>query len=404
MTFGLLLVVAALRYAVDMNLADRPPDLDIPPLASRLMLGALACLWLFAAWVITYRLVAKEEYLRLVLFYMGSGGAVALSASLLQGWYRRRGWRGFFGHQLAALAVTVLAVRADGPAWILVLPSAAQAAFALPPRRMAVILAAQLVLSLYVLVHIPIGQAGSYVLNVFSSFFFTVGCSYTLRHERNTRQRLHEAHEQLRLQAEKAEELAAAEERNRLAREIHDGAAHHLTAANVLIEAGLVTLPKTSEPATRSAFQKAQGQVRRALQELRHAIAERPTTGAQPPLVDRMRRLLEDGEFPAQLQEVGTPRRLAIEAEHALYRVAQEALTNASKHAPGATISLTLDFSESWTTSLQVENREATRSASGDGAFGLLSLRARMDQLGGRFSAGSDKARGLFVVRAEVAG
>jgi signal transduction histidine kinase len=90
----------------------------------------------------------------------------------------------------------------------------------------------------------------------------------------------------------------------------------------------------------------------------------------------------------------GTPRLLGVEAALTAYRTAQEALTNARKHAPGQAIRMFLDYTESEVTVLVVNRRPAVAGA-GDLAatgagYGLTGLRERAALAGGTLEAGPD--------------
>ena len=103
----------------------------------------------------------------------------------------------------------------------------------------------------------------------------------------------------------------------------------------------------------------------------------------------------------------GPERRLTAEIQLALYRAAQEAVSNARKHAPGAPVTLQLDYQNAATV-LLVRNGPcpAGRSASPlgltGGGFGLQGMRERIEQLGGEVSAAAQDAG--WTVRAAVPG
>jgi signal transduction histidine kinase len=285
---------------------------------------------------------------------------------------------------------------------MLAMPATVQAVMFLPTRSMVQILALLFALALTYLAFLPTRRIAPNAMAIAMGSFMSVGFGFSFRRELQHRRALNDAYEKLKASAAQAEALAAAEERNRLAREIHDGAAHHLTAANVLVEAGLAQLPADAGAESRASLEKAQGQIRSALTELRDSIAQRQPADTARPLLERIRDLIAAGGFPANLTVVAEPRRLATEAEQALYRVAQEALTNARKHAPSASLALTLDFSDATRVTLRAENAQTQPGgASGDGAFGLLSLRERLQRLGGVFRAGEETPQ-RFVVHAEV--
>lgn len=365
------------------------------------MLIALSCLTLLATWFITQRLADNGQTLRLVLFFAGSLGYFLTCSGVFNAWYCRSGIFVYFAHQFGWLTLMFWAGWSSGPLWLMMLPLASQAVLLLSGWALWLTLIASVAVASLSLLELRGMQIFYGALNIFSSLFFTIGCSFAVRRENQTRAELQIAHEKLQLHAEKIEALAAAEERNRLAREIHDGVAHHLTAANVLLEAGQALLPTETPSTAREPLKKAQGQIRAALVELRGSIESRHLHSVTRPLPERIRGLISEGDFPAGFETIGEPRALSPEADQAFFRVAQEALTNARKHAPGTRAVLRLDYTHAGHTTLRIENPEIPALETGDGAFGLLSLRQRMHQLGGTFSAGSEMS-GRFVVQAEI--
>jgi signal transduction histidine kinase len=362
---------------------------------------ALGCLWIFAVWSAVQRLSDHADAFRLPLFVVTSAVYLLSICGIFSRYYNPRQYRGYFFHQFLLLSLLLWVGQPARNLWVLILPLSSQAILFLRGKRLILVLLGHAALAF-----IPVAGDQRQLLNTLigyvSSFFFTAGCSYAIRREFESRKKLHDAHAQLRAYSEKAEALAIAEERARFAREIHDGVAHHLTAANVLVEAGLALLSTTTTPpAAVDSLQKGQGQIRSALAELRDSINNRPGAPTEQTLRERIETLITRGDFPATLRIEGVARRLPAEAEQALFRLAQEALTNARKHAPGAAIQLTLDFSDPARSIFSAENKEPAQTTSGDGAFGLLSLRERMQRLGGIFHAGPD-GTGSFIVRAEL--
>lgn len=207
--------------------------------------------------------------------------------------------------------------------------------------------------------------------------------------------------ERLRADAETARAAALAE-RNRIAREVHDVLAHSLGALSVQLDAADALLESHADPATvRDYVQQARRFAVDGLAETRaavHALREEPVR-----LVDRIAALAtSDG---ATLTVTGAERRIAPDAEFALYRVAQEALSNARKHAPGARVTAHLDYGRE-TTMLVVENgvcpdgRVYTPLGATGGGFGLRGMRERIELLGGDLSAAAQDSG--WIVRATV--
>lgn len=207
--------------------------------------------------------------------------------------------------------------------------------------------------------------------------------------------------ERMRADAER-DRAAALAERNRIGREIHDVLAHSLGALSVQLEAADALLDNASDSAAvRPLLRQARRFAVEGLSETRaavHALRDEPVA-----LTEQLSALAAaDG---ADLTVTGSVRPLAPEVALALYRAAQEALSNARKHAPGSPVSLRLRF-ESHATVLEVTNGPSPSDArveqlalSGSG-FGLRGMRERIELLGGEVRAeGRDRG---FTVRAQV--
>lgn len=207
--------------------------------------------------------------------------------------------------------------------------------------------------------------------------------------------------ERMRADAER-DRAAALAERNRVGREVHDVLAHSLGALSVQLEAADALLETDGDQAqVRELVQRARRLAVDGLAETRkavHALRDAPVG-----LSEQLAALAATDS--AQLSVVGTERRLPPEAELALYRAGQEALTNARKHAPGALVTLCLAYQPD-ATELTVANGACPNgngpnplSDTGAGA-GLRGMRERIELLGGSVSAEPDE-RG-WTVRAAV--
>ncbi len=155
-------------------------------------------------------------------------------------------------------------------------------------------------------------------------------------------------------------------ERNHLAREIHDVLAHTLAALSLQLEAFATVVdgePQTST-AVRAQLEKTKQLVREGLNESRGAVQALRDDAA--PLDDQLRRLA--GRHEAAFTVAGDLQRLPAPVVMSLYRVAQEALTNVMKHAPGTPTSVVLAFGTG-SVSLCVDNvASAAAPAGGAGA------------------------------------
>ncbi|HYS41352.1 MAG TPA: histidine kinase [Pseudonocardiaceae bacterium] len=184
---------------------------------------------------------------------------------------------------------------------------------------------------------------------------------------------------------------AALAERARIAREVHDVLAHSLSALSLNLQGARLMLAKEG------ASEQAQEQVRRAqrlaaegLAEARRAVAalrEDPVPAARAiaDLVTSSR--LETGT-PTELVVEGIPRDLPGPAEDTLYRTAQEALSNARKHAAGAPVHVLLAYRDG-STELTVTDHQEHRPANAVAAgYGLTGMRERADLIGGELRTG----------------
>lgn len=167
----------------------------------------------------------------------------------------------------------------------------------------------------------------------------------TLITERRTQEKLAQAHNQLRQYSLQVEELAAVQERNRIAREIHDSLGHALTNLNVQIQAVLKLWPHNPE-AAHGFLEQAQQLGTMAMQEVRQSVSTlRADQQTEPPLQEAIATLLQ--EFR---QSTGIPITASItlssslspQVTHTLFRLTQEALTNICKHAQATTAHLEL--------------------------------------------------------------
>jgi signal transduction histidine kinase len=227
---------------------------------------------------------------------------------------------------------------------------------------------------------------------------------------------LADANARLTAQAAHVEQLATAQERNRIAREIHDGLGHYLTVVHVQLEAAKTYLPtraqSTGNPGgdldrLRAALDTAQKLTHEGLSDVRRSVAL--LRGApRPPLIDALAELTcatTAAGIATTMRIEGAPRRLAEPVELTLYRATQEALTNACRHAHASRVGITLMFTEPTFVRLHIEDdgRGATHPAVGLGSFGLLGIRERVHLVGGSLGITTGADQG-FTVELEVPG
>jgi signal transduction histidine kinase len=200
---------------------------------------------------------------------------------------------------------------------------------------------------------------------------------------------------------------AAAAERERLARDLHDAAGHHLSAVVVQSTAALRlhgTRPELSAPALAGAARSGRALLA-AVRGLAAPPAARPTGSADgapagvlddvlQPLCDGLGRL--GGQVTLRVHGERTPLPAAVVA--AAYRIVQEALTNAMRYAPGATVTVDVAYRPRALAITVANAPPLSRPGPAlGGGRGVAGMRARAAELGGELTAGPDAAGGWSV-------
>jgi signal transduction histidine kinase len=193
------------------------------------------------------------------------------------------------------------------------------------------------------------------------------------------------------------------EERTRIARELHDVVAHHISSIAIQAETarhttpGLPALGADRFAAIGDSARTALDEMRRLLGVMRtqtHAREEAPQPGLDQlnTLIDEVRALGTEIRFTVR----GPVGPLPDAVELVAYRVVQETLTNARRHAPGAAVDASLDYTP---TLLRVSVRDHGPGAADlDGGFGLVGMRERVGVIGGTVSTRNHPDGGLEVV------
>ena len=189
---------------------------------------------------------------------------------------------------------------------------------------------------------------------------------------------------------------AALQERSRIAGELHDVLAHSLSAAAIQLQGARVLAERERAGEKISeAIERASGLVKDGLADARSAVGA--LRGDPLPSVDQLEGLVagfrSDLGAPIDFKVEGVERTLSADAGLALYRGAQESLTNAARYAPGAAASVTLRYGET-AASLVIENASAANEVDEadlvgvGGGRGLQGMQERLERLGGTMRAG----------------
>ncbi|GAA2395750.1 sensor histidine kinase [Dactylosporangium salmoneum] len=200
-------------------------------------------------------------------------------------------------------------------------------------------------------------------------------------------------------------ERMRASEREALARELHDTVAHHVSAIVVRAQAGRV-LAAADPAAALPALEGVEEEGARTLEAMRAMVsALRDATAGLAPLagVADLRRLAGEARLPVGLELDGPLDDLPPAVDGAVYRVVQESLTNALRHAQHATAVRVRVAAEAGRVRVTVRDDGAGgRRGKGRAGFGLTGLRERVTLLGGALSAGPAPDRGGWLVEAQL--
>lgn len=212
----------------------------------------------------------------------------------------------------------------------------------------------------------------------------------------------------LELEREAEARAAVAEERARIARELHDVVAHSVSVMTVQA-AGVRRLLHADQEREREALEtieqtgrQALAEMRRMLGVLRQPTEEPPALAPQPSLsnLDGLVEKVREAGLPVKLRVSGKPRGLPAGIELSAYRVVQEALTNALRHAGPARATVDVRYTSD-AVELEIAN-DGRNDVGGNGeGQGLVGMRERVALCGGTVESGPGEGGG-FAVRARI--
>lgn len=203
-------------------------------------------------------------------------------------------------------------------------------------------------------------------------------------------------------------ERALLEERQRIAREMHDIVAHHMSVIAIQAEAGPRKIA-SPPPELVESFRDIRASALDGLSELRRLLGVlrtgTPDTTPQPGL-GQLSGLLDSARnagVPVNLSVSGAPRPLPQGMDLSAYRIMQEALSNAMRHAPGSTVRVEVAyFPSSVVIKVQNDVSPAAPASNGNGSVaaaghGIIGMRERAAMLGGQLEAGPTDEGGFLV-------
>jgi signal transduction histidine kinase len=245
--------------------------------------------------------------------------------------------------------------------------------------------------------NLPIFVAGQVFILVFTQMAVS---EEQARHEiQSLVEELEGANQQLREYALQAEDLAIVKERNRMAREIHDGLGHHLTALNMQVKAAKAVLAINPVKAE-ELLGNAENLTQKALVDVRQSVSSlREQDAGNRPLSDRIRSALKacDGSgIIALFHLMGDECEVSPQTALTIYRAAQECVNNAIKHSQAAAVDVELDYRLDTKVRFQFHD-DGVGSDEPEGGFGLIGMKERVDLLEGEIRIQTSKGSGFEV-------
>jgi signal transduction histidine kinase len=218
--------------------------------------------------------------------------------------------------------------------------------------------------------------------------------------ERQSRERVAIANQQLRQYALRIETLAMEQERARIARDIHDALGHSLTALNLQLEGTLKLWQSNPEQAHRF-LHEAKSMGSTALQEVRQSVAAMRTDPLQGKgLEEAIALLIQDFQRRTSIQinyHIEVPSFLPQDVTLNLYRIVQESLTNMSKHANATQVNLQIETTAIALVLTVTDNGRGFDWTKNQTGFGLQGMRERVSALGGELTIASQPGQGCQI-------
>ena len=308
------------------------------------------------------------------------------------------------------VAVLILILSSDGTSnltinSLLLLPLVVQSVIILPRSWM--LFYNVIIITVYAVILMRLGDGMDLLAANFPIFFtgqiFIVFFTQMAVTEARSREKierlvneLEEANDHLRDYAFKVEELAITQERNRLAREIHDGLGHYLTSINMQLQAAKAIMDTDPQKA-RSGLTTAQELTKNALAEVRQSVsALRLTMASNKYLSELIQQHLDTvshGDVVIHLELTGEEYQLEPKIKWTLLRATQEGVNNALKHSHCKNIFITLSY-EPEIIELSIKD-DGIGATNYEGGYGLVGLQERVHLLNGSLTIESGDQQGL---------
>lgn len=254
----------------------------------------------------------------------------------------------------------------------------------------------------------PLSESIGYVIIYPTAIFLFTALSYLAKQAQEAQERsealladLQIANRKLQDYAAQAQELAAAGERNRLARELHDSVTQIIFGLTLSAQAARILIDR-DPPRAAAELEHLQALAGSALAEMRALIQElHPANGADAGLAVQLHRLAAERQTNDGLTvdvQIDADRRLPAAVESELFRIAQEALNNVVKHAHAKRAVLALNLGDAARATLRIVDDgigfDPTLASALPGHLGLTSMAERVQALGGTLEIDSQPGKG----------
>ena len=230
--------------------------------------------------------------------------------------------------------------------------------------------------------------------------FFVLQLTNKILAERQIRQRLANANQQLQEYSQKIEELATVQERNRIARDIHDSLGHALTSLNIQMQSAVKLWEK--EPTQAHSFlTQAQSLGKTAMQEVRKSISTLREDGIEEkPLEARIEALVDDYRKGTGLLICTNVTRCGSVTKpiaKAVYRIIQESLTNTFKYAEATEVKIELKTTPEELSFTIKDNGKGFNPKQKRSGFGIKGMQERVATVNGQFQLTTSPGKGCRI-------
>jgi signal transduction histidine kinase len=229
-----------------------------------------------------------------------------------------------------------------------------------------------------------------------------LGFAWLIKRQREHRAALAEANRKLMQYAATTEQLAASQERNRLARELHDTLAHSLSGATVQLEA-VQALWEVKPLEARQMLDQALEATQNGLTEARRALGSLRASpldglGLSLAISDMAKSTAARGNLHLKLEAQNHIENLPPDVEQCIYRVAQEAMANVARHADATSMRVFLRHdSRALTLTIADDGRGFDPAQVNDARYGLKGLRERAEMIGAALQIDSTLKTGTTI-------